>query len=129
MTRNANQAAYYRGQRAFHSGANNQHGCLLQSRVLGQQAMQPGNANIGHQIDMVAHQLGGNSRLFGYRQIAGAGAYDSDLPLSNQRILEVKRDAAARLDDRPLAARLSPPPQTARRWPAWLKHSLRSRRG
>jgi hypothetical protein len=45
---------------------------------LRQQAMNAGHADVGDQLDRVAHQARGHHGFFGHRQIAGSGADHGD---------------------------------------------------
>src|SRR5271168_1835077 len=52
---NSHQSANHRGQRTFHPGTHNQHGCLLQALMLRQQTVQPSNPHIDHHVYITAH--------------------------------------------------------------------------
>ena len=62
------------GQCAFHAGADDGHFAALQRFVMGEQAMQAGDADIEEALDGRAEEFGSDGGFFGDREIAGAGA-------------------------------------------------------
>ena len=66
------------GQRAFHAGDDDDHARGGEAGVLGEQAVQPGDPDVVEPIDVVAHDLGGDRRFFGDRQVGGARRGDED---------------------------------------------------
>src|SRR5690606_8649873 len=76
--RRAHKAGNDAGQGAFHSGDHDDDIRALDRFEPVQQAVNAGNADVGDAFDAVAHDLGGDGRLFHDREVAGAGADDGD---------------------------------------------------
>ncbi len=64
------------GQRAFHPGDHDDDARSLETGLFRQQAMEAGDADVVQPVDRVAHQLGGDGRLFGDREVRRSGARD-----------------------------------------------------
>jgi hypothetical protein len=69
------------GQSAFHAGADDEHAGGLERGFLGEEAMDAGDADVGDELDGVAHEAGGDRGFFSNGQVAGAGADDADSSL------------------------------------------------
>jgi len=91
-----NEAADDGGQSALHACADDENTRGLERRFLREQAVNAGYADVGDELDCVAHESGGDYGFFGDGQVAGAGAddHDSSLALGNVRALR-EGDGAA----------------------------------
>ncbi len=76
--RHVDQAADDAGQRAFHAGDDDDDAGGGEAVVLGEQAVEAGDADVVQPVDRVAHDLGGDRGLLGDRQVGGAGGGDED---------------------------------------------------
>ena len=72
--RHVHQPADHARQRAFHAGDDDDHAGGDEALVLGEQAVQAGDADVVEPVDRIAHDLGGDRRFLGDRQVGGAGA-------------------------------------------------------
>ena len=61
------------GSAPFHPGADNHDAGFRKRLAIGQQAMNARDADIVKMLDLVAHEFGGDDRLFGDRDVAGSG--------------------------------------------------------
>ena len=66
----------------------------LQRLLLRKQAMDAGDADVGDQLDGVAHQARGNGGFFGNGQVAGAGADHADGSFAGGGVRLRERDGA-----------------------------------
>ena len=65
--------------------------------LLRQQAVNAGHADVGDQLDRVAHQPRGHHGLFGYRQVTGARADHGNRSLAGNGLSLRERDGSGRL--------------------------------
>ena len=65
--------------------------------LLGEQAVQPGDADVVEPVDGVAHQFGGDRRLLGHRQVGRAGARHQHRAGALRDVALAKRDRPRRL--------------------------------
>ena len=59
----------------------------VEARALAEQAVEAGDADVVEALDVVAHQLGGERRFFGDRQVRRAGGGDDDRALAGRDVL------------------------------------------
>lgn len=67
--RHANKTCHHTRQGPLHTRDNNQRSRRAQSRMLGQEPMNSGNANVVQPIGDVSHELARETRLLGNRKV------------------------------------------------------------
>ena len=72
------ESRHHAGQRAFHAGHHNHHVRILKGVQAADETVESGDADVVDPRDPVAHDFGGDGRLFGHGQVAGARADDGD---------------------------------------------------
>jgi hypothetical protein len=75
-------------------GANNQDARATEEIALRQQSMQARDSNIAELLNSIAHNIGGNGCLFGYRKIAGSGTDNRNYAAASFLTIAAQHDAA-----------------------------------
>ena len=98
--RNSNEASDDAGQSAFHARADDDDPRLREHAAVGEKAMDAGDSDIVERLDFVAHQFGGDNRLFSDGNVAGSSGDDCDDALIRLRaaISAARRVVAAKGD-------------------------------
>ena len=105
------QAADDAGERPFHAGTDDRDFAALQRRVMREEAVKAGDANVKETLDGRAEKLCGDGGLFGNGKVAGAGA-------ENKQPCQRAPWSVAAAGWRPAQRRGTAPRERARRQPA-----------
>ncbi len=112
--RDGHDAADSARQCAFHACADDHDARFSQALAIGHEPVNTRHPDIVNRVDLIAHDLSGDLRFFGHRNVARSRAYDGDLSLAVQRSDRASNEWLRRAESirrRAIHARRAPPSQ------------------